>query len=338
MKFKRALLVISLLALFIICYRQMDTQYDPFARYSYITDENEDIIRQYIVDPDDIEYIISQKIKPEQFMDFITLPGFVVKNTLYYEMCLIERPADKQFIVDFVNSYRKQLNGQTFDSLIRNYTYASLSEFYDNGYNYIENAELVADPSLLSVIIAEDETILDYRPTDLVSVDTSVISSASSIAGEEVIYLREEVIEPLKDMMEAMKEEKNVDNNFILTNGFVSYEMQIEIYKQALKKYGDDTFSMYSDYPGRSEYQLGYMLTLKIPGVDNVTQIEASAQYKWLKDNAHKYGFIIRYPKDKEKATGKVYQPLTLRYVGEANALEVYESQNTFNEIEAKDE
>ena len=39
-------------------------------------------------------------------------------------------------------------------------------------------------------------------------------------------------------------------------------------------------------------------------------------EYKWLVNNAHKYGFVLRYPEDKTDITGMIYQPWHWRYVG----------------------
>lgn len=318
----------------------MDSKYDLFARYTYITPENESIIRQYITDPEDIEYIISQKIKPEQFMDFITLQGFYVKNTLYYEVCKMERPMDNQAIVNFVNMYRPNFKIQTFDSLIASYTYESLAKYYDEGYPYFAKdvkSVLVEEPDRVDLILKDMEIILDYKPVDLVAVNG--LPFASIVENEEAISLREEAVDPLQKMVDSLgATNQQTAGGLILTSGFISYESQVGIYSKNLLTYGADKFSLYTDYPGRSEQQLGYTATFKIAGLDSAEAIESSEQYKWLSQNAHKYGFIFRYPKGKEGSTGKMYQPLTLRYVGKENAQKVFESGKTFNEIEAKDE
>jgi D-alanyl-D-alanine carboxypeptidase len=53
----------------------------------------------------------------------------------------------------------------------------------------------------------------------------------------------------------------------------------------------------------------------------------------WLRDNAHSYGFIIRYPKDKTEITGYQYEPWHLRYVGTALAGALHDSNMTLDEI-----
>ncbi len=73
--------------------------------------------------------------------------------------------------------------------------------------------------------------------------------------------------------------------------------------------------------PGTSEHQLGIAVDINadtdISEKDNV--------YAWLEDNAHRYGFILRYPADKEDITGINYEPWHFRYVGKDAAREIYE-------------
>ncbi len=73
--------------------------------------------------------------------------------------------------------------------------------------------------------------------------------------------------------------------------------------------------------PGTSEHQLGIAVDINadtdISEKDNV--------YAWLEDNAHRYGFILRYPADKADITGINYEPWHFRYVGKDAAREIYE-------------
>lgn len=372
LKIKRILFVISLMILFIFCYRKMAVNHDLFARYSYITEENEDIIRKYITEPDDIDYIISQKIKPEQFMDFIELPGFTVKNILYYDICLKEKPTDPQEIINFVNKYRSQLKIEKFEIFIKNYTYETIENYVDNGYAYFKDADLVEDPSKLSTILDEDDVLMDYTPSDLMTVEMTLIQISPSIEENDSIQLRSDSYSALKEMMEAYAyDDYDLYKTLSLTGGYVSYEDQIKVYDEAAKKYDEDlaaanvsnnqntegktqvdsententdnkekkeamkaaALNKIVDLPGRSENQLGFTIILKINDLNDVTAIEKSEQYKWLSENAYKYGYIFRYPKDKESVTGKTYQVLTLRYVGKENSLKIHETNKAFDEI-----
>lgn len=72
-------------------------------------------------------------------------------------------------------------------------------------------------------------------------------------------------------------------------------------------------------------------------GFDLIVEFGETDEGKWLKDNAHEYGFIIRYPEGKEDITKYQYEPWHLRYVGEQAATEIYEKEMTLEEyLEAK--
>lgn len=56
----------------------------------------------------------------------------------------------------------------------------------------------------------------------------------------------------------------------------------------------------------------------------------------WVTENAHKYGFIIRYPKGKEEITGYSYEPWHIRYVGQEVANYLFEHNLTLDEYFAQ--
>lgn len=69
--------------------------------------------------------------------------------------------------------------------------------------------------------------------------------------------------------------------------------------------------------PGTSEHELG--LAVDFNSVDEQT-FRNTAEAKWLAEHCTEYGFVIRYPEDKESVTGIIYEPWHLRYVGVENA------------------
>lgn len=72
--------------------------------------------------------------------------------------------------------------------------------------------------------------------------------------------------------------------------------------------------------PGASEHQLGIAVDINAdPNLSTRDDV-----YKWLKHNAHNYGFILRYPPDKSEITGIQYEPWHYRYVGTEVATEIY--------------
>lgn len=73
--------------------------------------------------------------------------------------------------------------------------------------------------------------------------------------------------------------------------------------------------------PGTSEHQLGIAVDINA----DEEKCKPDDVYSWLSENAHKYGFINRYPADKTDITGIIYEPWHYRYVGKEAAGEIYQ-------------
>lgn len=119
-----------------------------------------------------------------------------------------------------------------------------------------------------------------------------------------------------------------------LTSGFRPYSYQQVLYRQYVREDGKNRAEQYSAKPGHSEHQTGLVADVSSPSVNyNLVQAYGTTEEgKWLARNAHKYGFIIRYPKGKEKITGYEYEPWHLRYVGKAAATEIHKRGVTLEE------
>lgn len=103
-------------------------------------------------------------------------------------------------------------------------------------------------------------------------------------------------------------------DNIIIKNAsaYRSYEYQVNLYNNYVQKDGKKAADTYSARPGFSEHQTGL--------VSDINQIDSGFEntdaFRWLDKNAYKYGFILRFPKDKEDITGYSYEPWHYRYVG----------------------
>lgn len=115
-------------------------------------------------------------------------------------------------------------------------------------------------------------------------------------------------------------------------SGYRSYDRQAELYNYYKRTYGEKYASRISAKPGTSEHQTGLAMDVTSPsvGYDLVEKFADTKEGKWVAKNAHKYGFIIRYPKGKENETGYAYEPWHLRYVGKDAAKEIYTKNITF--------
>lgn len=116
--------------------------------------------------------------------------------------------------------------------------------------------------------------------------------------------------------------------NIWIASGYRSYEYQNKIYNNYSSMYGSETADTFSARPGHSEHQTG--LAIDMNSIDD--SFADTPESEWVKENCYKYGFIIRYPKDKEDITGYKYEPWHVRYLGEDAAEKVYNSGLTLEE------
>lgn len=107
-----------------------------------------------------------------------------------------------------------------------------------------------------------------------------------------------------------------------VASGFRSYERQDELYTEYVSQDGKELTDTYSARPGHSEHQTG--LAFDINTIDD--SFADTEEGRWVAENCHRYGFIIRYPKGKEAVTGYKYEPWHLRYLGTELAEDVYNS------------
>lgn len=137
--------------------------------------------------------------------------------------------------------------------------------------------------------------------------------------------LQPEVIEAYQQMFRDGAE-RGLD--FVLVSDFRTYEYQEQLYNNYVARDGQEAADQYSARPGHSEHQTG--LTVDVGSTDSASNLTVefgdTPEYAWLKDVAHEYGFIVRYPEGKEHITGYMYEPWHLRYVGEEEAEAIYES------------
>lgn len=116
----------------------------------------------------------------------------------------------------------------------------------------------------------------------------------------------------------------------VAVSAYRSYYYQDSLYKNYVKEKGLEYADKCSARPGHSEHQTG--LAVDIMGSNNDYNLFASSkEFNWVKENAHKYGFILRYPEGKEYITGFKYEPWHYRYVGDI-ASYIYENNITLEE------
>ncbi len=199
----------------------------------------------------------------------------------------------------------------------------------ENSNQKSEGEEMVVDnPNDILVWVNKERNLpKDYVPEDLV-----VPNVRFSFSGEnEKKYLRKEAAEALEQLF-IQAEEDNID--LFAVSGYRSYARQETIFNWNVQQKGLEEANKVSAKPGQSEHQTGLAMDVSCPGVgyDLVEEFEDTQEGVWLKENAHRFGFIIRYPKDKVEITRYLYEPWHIRYVGKEVATFIYEEQITLEE------
>lgn len=165
----------------------------------------------------------------------------------------------------------------------------------------------------------------DYVPENLMKVPSAYVQDNYG-----AIYVTEETLEAYKKLYAAMYEE--VQGNMRVISGYRSYARQTALYDAAVEAFinqGKTTNEARelaletTQTPGNSEHQLGTTIDVSNDSTTNHNFHKTKAG-AWLAANAHKYGFIIRYPEDKVDITRIDYEPWHIRYVGVYHATYMY--------------
>lgn len=164
----------------------------------------------------------------------------------------------------------------------------------------------------------------DYIPENLEDLDTSYSRSGMKL------------VKSAKDSLEKMIESAKNDGYTIrVMSSYRSYNYQVNLYNRYVNTDGKEAADTYSARPGFSEHQTGLCVDIDDSKI-NYTNFEKSESFKWMQENAHLYGFILRYPEDKTEITGYTYESWHYRYVGKEIATYIKKHNITFDEYYVK--
>ena len=157
----------------------------------------------------------------------------------------------------------------------------------------------------------------EYAPNDLSGVDGQL--------------LRAEAAEALRGLQQAATAEGVA---VLAISGYRPYSHQSELYSGYTSLYGPGLADTISARPGYSEHQTGLAVDIGAPDGRCALQacFEDTAAGAWAAENAHRFGFIIRYPAEASAVTGYAYEPWHLRFVGTQTAGGIHESGATLEE------
>ena len=225
---------------------------------------------------------------------------------------------------------------------------ASLSALAACGDNGSGKDGIDKNDKYLMLVNKKNAVGADFVPEDLVDID------AKYTTGGKSIQLEKTALEALIKMLDDMKVAGIT--NVTVTSAYRTYDYQKRLFNNyiAEEAKANPTWSeekvkeqvlTYSAEPGTSEHQTGLCVDLFTNEMEGLYNYGSETEknpwdkgfaetdaYEWLCENAHKYGFILRFPEDKTDVTGYSYESWHYRYVGVEHATKIHEKGITLEE------
>lgn len=199
----------------------------------------------------------------------------------------------------------------------------------DTSYTNEEGTVFLSKLDDIHILVNKERNLpKDYKPWDLV-VPNVKFSFEEKL---EKRYLRQEAADALEILFEGASQD---GITLYAVSGYRSYATQDGLFNRKANAVGFEEANKLVAVPGQSEHQTGLSMDVssKSVGFSLTEDFAHTDEGIWLKNNAHKYGFIIRFPQDKTDITGYSYEPWHIRYLGTDLATEVYESGLTLEEF-----
>lgn len=298
------ILVVIVIAIIGIIKWKQKMDYQATDEYKLLTIGYSEDDTQFLIEnlkEDDLNKLIENEVLNENIINLFKQEYFLYKNLDDYLAYADENP-DKQLseVIAIINVGTNK-----------------------NWYDKVENT----DTSKGNLILVNKFYKLqeNYEPDNLVSIKDWYAYPNAKVMNEEAYH----------KFISMYNDAKEENISLAINYSYRTYAEQDEIYNYYNSQYGSDYADGYAARPGHSEHQTGLVIDLLISKGYDKTTFDTSPEYAWLEKNAHKYGYILRYPKDKEHITGYSYESWHFRYVGVEVATYIYEHNITFDEYYA---
>lgn len=154
-----------------------------------------------------------------------------------------------------------------------------------------------------------------YVPDDLVSLNVA------TAYGD--VQMKQAAADAIANMFSAANQEGIYP---VVTTAYRGEDFQSQLYYGYVERDGQEMADTYSSRPGYSDHQTGLAADISCSeiGYELSDAFADTNEGEWLKNNAHTYGFVMRYPEGKEQITGYTFEPWHFRYVGVEEATAIY--------------
>lgn len=302
---------------------------------TYIEENLNEKSVSYILNNDYMEFLLNI-IKEEEFkednlekyIDFINKYKLTSKDAIYvvnneyyadkYDEETLDLMKEKYFIYSNLERYLKysEKHDKKTKDVIKEVNSNLDSDFYTN------TKEADTKKGYLMLVNKYYRLSNKYVPSNLVNID---LKYGRTLQVEKKTY------EQFIKMYNAAKKD---GLNLYIRSPYRSYMTQSSLYNNYVLNDGKANADTYSARPGYSEHQTGLAIDITTSST-TLGKFENTKESEWLKKNAYKFGFILRYPKGKEYLTGYMYESWHYRYVGESAAKVIYDNDLTFEEYYA---
>ena len=269
--------------------------------------------QKYINSP---EYLLAEKGYTEAQINNVISNNKIVKILLEKEY--------NPYILDIMNSkyyieknlekyltYKEKYPNTSYDDVIAIINVKANTDWYST----ISDSDLTKENLIL--VNKFHSLSSEYEIEDLTEMNVAYAYSGKSI--------KSEVYSAFKSLSNAAKKQ---GLTIIATNTYRSYSAQEKTYNTIKSSNGREYADNYAARPGHSEHQTGLAID-----VNTISDSFAyTNEYKWLKENAYKYGYILRYPKEYTNLTGYKFEPWHYRYVGVDIASYIHNHNITYDE------
>lgn len=243
-----------------------------------------------------------------------------------------DKPDEQQESIEVnseANGQEEEQQGQPKEENETEQAELTLDAVFFNEIKVVDGKNVIQNPMNMMVLVNKQFSLPDgYTPDDLVRPNVLFSFGDQDI---EKSYMRKEAAEALELMFE---EGNKVGIELFAVSGYRSYDRQVAVYNAEVAKFGEEKAIEAVAFPGSSEHQTGLAMDLssKSANFELSEQFGETTEGKWIAENAHNFGFVLRYPKGKEDITGYKYEPWHFRYVGKEAAKNIFEKQLTLEE------
>lgn len=227
---------------------------------------------------------------------------------------------EKYFIFSKLNDYleyKEKYKKKTYDEIIKTVNAEMHIDWLDN------QKETDTSKNELMIVNRIYGLNEEYVPEDLVDVPVKYAYAGKKLSDSV-----------LQEVIKLIEEAKNYNYKFVVSDGYRSYSEQKKMYDSYVDSLGVSETDVFVARPGHSEHQSGLLLELK-PYNKIISDVSTNEEYLWLRENAHKFGFIFRYDKEHEALTGFSSFTWKIRYVGVEAATKIYNEGICFEEYYA---